>query len=101
MTKAAVGLPITLLVGIVLAVMLIAVAIAIFVIIPGLEETEALKGFFSICCSAYNIAGHCAEGAANYEFECIVDEKFAPGGKMTISELAGRIGVTVERCCGR
>jgi len=97
--KAALGLPVTLLITIVLAVIILLAALVMLNIIPGLEETEALKGYFSTCCTAYNIAGHCEEGAENPDFLCAVDEKFAPGGKMTISELASRIGVPVESCC--
>lgn len=95
-----VELPTTLLVGIIIAVIIVVVALAILSIITGPEESKIYEGYFWSCCTAYSIGGHCEEGAGNYSFECLVSSDLAPGGKMTISELGSKIGVSVERCCG-
>lgn len=97
-----VGLPLKVLVGIVLAVIIIAAALVMTGIIPIFQETQTYQGAFQACCISYSIAGHCEEGAANPGFECMVAPDLDPDrdGKMKISELAGRVGVPVEKCCG-
>ena len=92
-------MPMGMMVAILIAVIVVAAALAMLFVLPSLSESEAYKGYFSTCCAAYNIAGKCGEGAGDPTFQCTVSEKFAASGKMSITELAAKIGATPEACC--
>jgi hypothetical protein len=92
-------MPTGVLVAILLAVIIAVAAIAMLYVLPNLSEEEAYKGYFSTCCASYNLAGHCGEGAGDPTFQCTVAEKFATGGKMSISDLSAHVGAAPEACC--
>ncbi|MEM5814203.1 MAG: hypothetical protein QXD77_00075 [Candidatus Aenigmatarchaeota archaeon] len=92
--KGAIGIPTEILVGIVIAVILILAALVFFGVIPGIGGQQADRGYFESCCIAYGMAGHCAEGQADPNFPCTTDR-----GKVSISALASRAGLSVESCC--
>jgi len=99
MKKGAVGMPMEVMVGIVLAAILILIALVMFGVIPGLGGQQTARGNFESCCIAYNIAGNCAEGAADANFECSVDKSVSSTGKMKLSEVAASAGLSIENCC--
>jgi hypothetical protein len=92
----AIGLPVTILVAIVIAVIVIAVAIVMMGPLSPLGEKQALEGYLTSCCTSYRLNGNCA--APDPAFECTLSPQL--GGKISISELAGRLGGDVDtRCC--
>lgn len=92
--KGAVGIPIEVLVGIVIAVILILFALMIFGVIPGLTGQQTERGYFESCCIGYKLAGHCTEGSADANYQCAMKD-----GQIAITELAARAGLTVDYCC--
>jgi hypothetical protein len=86
-------------VAILIAVIMVAAALAILFVLPSLSESEAYKGYFSTCCVSYNLAGKCGEGAGDPSFQCMVSEKLIASGKLSITELASKIGAAPEACC--
>lgn len=99
--KAAVSLPMTILIGIVLAILLIVFAIFMLGGLPGLKSEQTLRGYFESCCIAYSIAGHCEPGEEDLNFQCSIDPKIVAGGKISIAELAQKVGLSVDVCCKR
>jgi hypothetical protein len=91
--KGAINIPTEIMVGIVIAVILILVALVFFGVLPGLGQQQTDRGYFESCCISYQIAGHCS-GDQTPDFQCTTDK-----GKVTISDLAGRAGLTLDNCC--
>jgi len=98
--KGAIDLPITILIAIVIAVLVILVTIVGFGGIPSQINRQALEGAYSTCCTDYQLAGHCEQGKGDPQFSCSVPKEVAAGGSMNIGELAAKTGVPIEsRCC--
>lgn len=94
MKKGALGIPMEILVGLVIALIIIGFALMFYGIIPGLTNSQTDRGYLESCCISYKIEGKCAEGAADANYQCA-----AKDGKMSISELASRAGLSMDYCC--
>jgi hypothetical protein len=92
--KGAIGIPMEVLVGLVIALVIIAFALVFYGVIPGITGPQTDRGYLESCCIGYKIAGKCAEGAADANYQCTIKD-----GKTGISELAGRAGLTLDYCC--
>jgi|GEM_PF-5320736 len=99
MVKGAIGMPMEVLVGLIVAVLLILGALIILGIVPPFFGSTSDMGYFDSCCTSYNLAQHCGEGAGYLEFNCTVGKDMAKDGWMSITALAGRVGLTPDYCC--
>ena len=99
MGKGAIGMPMEVLVGLVIAVLLIVGALIILGIVPPFFGSTSDMGYFDSCCTSYNLAQHCGEGAGYPEFNCTVSKDMAPSGRTSISALAGHVGLSIDYCC--
>jgi len=82
------------LVGIVIALVIIVMALMFYGIIPGLTGPQTDRGYLEGCCIGYKIGGYCGEGTADANYQCTIKD-----GKVSISELASRSGLTIDYCC--
>lgn len=101
--RAAISLPIVILVAIVIGVAVLLVGLFSLGSVPTIIGTQTAQGFLQQCITGYKLAGHCTSGeeTGTYpDFDCAVSKEFSSTGKMDISELASRANTDIKTACG-
>ncbi len=100
--RAAVSLPIVILVAIVIAVMIILIAVSFLGNVSVILGTQTAQGFFQQCITNYKLDGKCIIGAEIGVYpssECVVSKELSSTGKMDINELAALANTNMRTAC--